>query len=181
MKIILSVLLSLLIILLLLSFLAFRYIGKITGASYKVRGEAVYYVGKMQGLGSRTLTKLEGVDVSTFRVLKNGYAKDKNKAYFLGELMVQSHGPSFKVLRHLFAKDNQQVFYRSVVVSQQTESFKILNPYYSKDFEFAYYKGTQIPDADSKTFQVHSRNKDEAKDKNGYFKSGSRTKKDLGW
>lgn len=138
----------------LLLFTGYRYVSKATGGGYKSYNNKVYHIGKMQGLGSRKSTELKEVDVATFKELRNGYAKDAQRAYFLGHPVPKSHSPSFKPMKYHFAKDRDWVYYHGKPISQLPEDFKIMSRDYGRDQLYAYYRGEIVTGSKGSRFRL---------------------------
>lgn len=154
MKILLYIVMGILAAGALLLFTGYRYISKATGGGYKSYNDKVYYIGKMQGLGSRKSTELKQVDLLTFKALRNGYAKDAHRAYFLGIPVLKSHAPSFKPMKYHFAKDRDWVYYQGQAISQLPEDFKVMSREYGRDQLYAYYRGEVVQGSKGSRFRL---------------------------
>lgn len=151
---ILYIVMSLLAMGVLLLFTGYRYVAKATAGGYKVYDTKVLFVGKMQGLGSRKTTALKAVDLGSFKILRNGYAKDAKGAYYLGHLVSKSHAPTFKPMKYAFAKDRDWVYYQGQAISQLPEDFKVMSRDYGRDQLYAYYRGKIITGSKGAHFRL---------------------------
>ena len=178
-KIVLSVLAGLLVIglaIALLFYAGIKTVAKATGASYKVRGDQVYYIGAMRGLGSRTSRQLVNVDTATFEVLSEGFAKDINQAYFAGITLPGSDGATFELLKHQFARDKSQAYFREKPLSKSPGSFKVLSKKYAHDAQVAFFQYDTLSGSDGSTFKLLKY--DYAVDKNQVYRDSSILSKD---
>lgn len=83
---------------------------------------------------------------------------------------------------HGYALDVIQVYRgKEILPYANPDFFEVLNEKYTKDDERVYYEDRLIEGADANTFAVHDNISNEAKDKNGYYKSGYLSKTDYGW
>lgn len=129
-------------------------------------------------------------DVNTFKVLKNGYAKDNYHIYYNGIKINDVDIASFTILKvenysiaskHLlayyelecFAKDKTQVFYgENIIKDADPNSFELFSYLYGKDESQAFFKGKPIDESDANSFElVEGRF---AKDKNHVYHMGRR-------
>ena len=154
MKILLYMIMSLLAAAVLILFTGYRYVAKATGGGYKIYDNKVLFVGKMQGLGSRKTTELKAVDLKSFQALRHGYAKDAQRAYYLGHPVSKSHAPTFKPMKYAFAKDRDWVYYQGAPISQLPEDFKVMNRDYGRDQLYAYYRGKVITGSKGAHFRL---------------------------
>ena len=84
----------------------------------------------ISGIVIYTTKVLDDVDIKTFKKLKDGYAKDKNGAYYKGENLSY-----YNQYKHI----NKEVFKKFV-----SDDFKVLKDGYAKDKNSAYYKGKKL-------------------------------------
>jgi len=65
---------------------------------------------------------IRGADLETFEVLQDrfthsmhysGYARDKNRVYYYGEVMPEAHSPSFVLVASPFSKDRRTVYFHN--------------------------------------------------------------------
>jgi hypothetical protein len=115
---------------------------------------------------------LSGADVKTFKILEDGYAKDKNSGYYAGErlsydddgIIKKIHfknfaSDSFKVLGNGYAKDKNSGYYMGERFSYYydddkrkdipfksflADSFEVLKDGYAKDKNSVYYEGVRL-------------------------------------
>lgn len=121
-------------------FLFIGFIFLLTGcAGYKVEGNHAYWNTWDEGLGSKR-TELTYAHIATFKILKHKrYAKDKNYAYFEGQIIQDADANTFRSIHEFRAVDRK----------------------------FAYYGGNRIENADGKTFEFIQGSW--ARDSNDYY------------
>ena len=103
--------------------------------SYFITDSKVFYLGK----------ELIGANASSFKILKNGYAKDTWNVFYCGEKLTGASSNSFKVLKDGYAKDNWNVFYcGEKITGASSNSFKVLSDGYAKDNWNTYYLGQKV-------------------------------------
>ena len=136
---------------------AFEAYRSFTTGGYQVGWRKVDYYQKGSGYTLGFSWEVEGADALSFKVLENGYAKDKNHAYFDGYVIPQSDGKTFKVIRSPYAADQNHVFYGKEAFSDAPEQFKFVQ--YENDFstdgETIFYNGKALFPGrlDAATFQ----------------------------
>lgn len=109
---------------------------------------------------------IEHADVNTFRVLKYGYAKDKNNVYYKGDILRFVDPVSFKLKGKKdnatdelpetgYYKADGVVFYNGKTVKGvfTVSNFKDLGDGYAIDTFNAYYKGVKIEGAHASGFK----------------------------
>lgn len=118
------------------------------------------------------------VDIETFSVIADDFAKDKNHVYFASEIIEWANPIGFEVLGHMISKDKEHVWYGSGLLQNRDPStFKLIDyifPHeYTKDKEHVWYNREGILWADPQTFELlRLGNKDEliySKDKNHVY------------
>ena len=72
----------------------------------------VYYSDllQLQALYPYNIEKVEGIDISTVKVIGENYLKDKNGIYFIGTEISGSDRESFRVINNIFSKDKNNVY-----------------------------------------------------------------------
>ncbi len=80
------------------------------------------------------VTTIQDAEVASFKVLKNGYARDARRLYFEGvEFPVQDHA-TFEILEYGYARDRFAGYYlRNVVPGSEGSTFAAVDSHYSKD------------------------------------------------
>lgn len=121
-----------------------------------------------------------------FRILGKGiiwqYATDGLYVYHGGGKIAEADPEYFQLMGHGFALDPVNVYRGSRIIPYANpDFFEVLNEKYTHDNERVFYEDRIIEGADPHTFAVHPDISNEAKDKQGYFKSGYRSKTDYGW
>jgi len=119
----------------------------------------VYYYGK----------KINGADVSTFQIIKEGNekektAKDKNFVYWHGVKLKDADPKTFQLLEHGYKKDKKHIYInRTLINNADPESFRVLTMLLAKDIAHVYYGAETIKNSDTKTFEhlknLYSRDK----------------------
>lgn len=156
----------------------FKYLGDSTPILYFSKGESLqtetYYADKNNvykfvdylGMGSSkgTLSLRAGVDLNSFKVLDDGYTKDKNAAYYVDTVIAGADAASFVYLSAGFAKDKNNVYvYGTPLSGADAKSFVGLDRYFAKDANHVYvsynhdYQKYIVDGADSNTFIVRGR------------------------
>ena len=153
-------------------------------AEYIKKNNAVYYrYGKEEH-------KVENVDLGTFKILNNEYAKDANNVYFLGntEYMNSRSGTkqffdsqTFEVMPHSYLKDKNGVYKTGEWIMEiegaNSKTIKVLSAFYLKDDKniFNGY-GQKIDKDDLNSFEVLGE-RYYAKDKNSVYYSGEKVER----
>ena len=126
--------------------------------------------------------KVENVDLGTFKILNDKYAKDNKSVYFSGNKSFEDvDSKTFEVLPNYYSKDKNNV-YRPInewihkINGANPEKIKVLNEYYSKDDKNVYYDSDKISNADVNSFVVLEGDHSYAKDKNAVYYSGEKIK-----
>lgn len=106
----------------------------------------VYYFNSYRESSTYFLTKkhvvrkLESADVASFVSLGEGYAKDKNQAWFKDQSFRVKDLKSLTVLNHHFLKDNISAYNdMRVIIGSHGATFELINPYYAKDSIHYYF------------------------------------------
>ena len=113
-------------------------------------------------------SKLEDIDIKTFEVLKNGYAKDKNNIYYNSFIIEEADMNSFEILSSDFSKDKNYFYFDGGKIKNiDVKTVKFFeksfdSKYYLKDKNGVYiidtvsekYKITKLKSADIETFEI---------------------------
>jgi hypothetical protein len=128
---------------------------------YIKEGTKIYYqfvFPKFLFTGENKKLLLENVDLSSFTILNEYYAKDKNKVYFMGAPSRYADSASFKVLKNTFGADKDSALLAmgsSVMYSPEelphlsfdSETFEILDHSYiikDKNGVYHFYRGDSL-------------------------------------
>ena len=97
--------------------------------------------GKVFYLGQEVV----GASASSFKIQKDGYAKDTWNVYYRGVKIDGASSNSFKVFRDGYAKDTWNVLYDGEKIDgASSNSFKVLRDGYAKDTWNVYYRGQKV-------------------------------------
>lgn len=140
---------------------------------YIIKKDRVFYKKDVPMLSSIRVTRPEqfDCDISSFEILKKGYAKDKYNIFYNGVKLNNVYYNSFSILEidhshskdrreeplsniyGYYAKDKYQVFYgEKILTGADPETIEMLSPKYVKDKRYAYIKGNIIENADAISF-----------------------------
>ena len=146
-------------------------------AEYVKRNNEIYY---KYSEGEDGELKVENVDLSTFKILNDKYAKDNKSVYFSGNKSYEDvDSKTFEVLPNNYSKDKNSV-YRPInewiqkIDGANPKTIKVLNEFYSKDDKNVYYDSDKISNADVNSFVVLEEGYSYAKDKNAVYYSGEK-------
>ena len=146
-------------------------------AEYVKRNNEIYYkYSKEDDIG----IKVKNVDLNTFKILNDRYAKDDKSVYFSGNKSYEDvDSKTFEVLPNYYSKDKNNV-YRPInewihkIDGANPKTIKVLNEYYSKDDKNVFYDSDKILNADVNSFVVLEGDHSHAKDKNSVYYSGEK-------
>ena len=148
-------------------------------AEYVKRNNEIYYKFSEE---DDSEFKVENVDLGTFKILNDKYAKDDKSVYFSGNKSFEDvDSKTFEVLPNYYSKDKNNV-YRPInewihkINGANSKTIKVLNEYYSKDDRNVYYDSDKISNADVNSFVVLEGDHSYAKDKNAVYYSGEKIK-----
>ena len=114
--------------------------------------------------------EMDSHDVRSFEVLENGFARDKDRAFFRGEAIQGSDGASFHLLENNYAADKYSVYlglegtgsgsyysrfiyYRLLILEGvDSEELVILKAGYAKDSNHVYKDGELLPESHAPSF-----------------------------
>ena len=146
-------------------------------AEYVKKDNEIYYKFSKE---DETGFKVENVDLNTFKILNDKYAKDDKSVYFSGNKSFEDVDiKTFKVLPNYYSKDKNNV-YRPInewirkINGANPKTIKVLNQYYSKDDKNVFYDSDKILNADINSFVVLEGDHSHAKDKNSVYYSGEK-------
>ena len=165
-----------------LLFIAFSTIIILAGCSfnntrhrswYEKSGDNVYFNTKRRDEPKHRIQVI-GVDIVSFVILDDDYAKDKNTVYYNGKLLDQAKPSTFEVIGYGYAKDQIRVYhYKGEIIGADPESFQVLQHIfvgYAKDNISAFFDGEKIVGADPETIEYLS--EWYAKDENFVYTNG---------
>ena len=146
-------------------------------AEYVKRNNEIYYkYSKEDDIG----IKVKNVDLNTFKILNDRYAKDDKSVYFSGNKSYEDvDSKTFEVLLNYYSKDKNNV-YRPInewihkINGANPKTIKALNEFYSKDDKNVFYGSDKILNADVNSFVVLEGDHSYAKDKNSVYYSGEK-------
>ena len=148
-------------------------------AEYVKKDNAVYYKYSEE---DDSEFKVENVDLGTFKILNDKYAKDRKNVYFSGNKSFEDvDSKTFEVLPQYYSRDKNNV-YRPInewihkINGANPKTIKVLNEFYSKDDKNVYYDSDKISNADVNSFVVLEGDHSYAKDKNTVYYSGEKIK-----
>jgi len=124
--------------------------------------------------------KVENVDLNTFKILNDKYAKDDKSVYFLGNKSFEDvDSKTFEVLPDYYSKDKNNVYspineWIQKINGANPKTIKVLSQYYSKDDKNVFYDSDKILNADVNSFVVLDRKNGYAKDKNSVYYFGKK-------
>ena len=146
-------------------------------AEYVKKDNEIYYkYGKEDDSGF----KVKNVDLNTFKILNDKYAKDNKSVYFLGNKSFEDVDiKTFEVMPQYYSRDKNNV-YRPInewirkINGANPKTIKVLSQYYSKDDKNVFYDSDKILNADVNSFVVLEGDHSHAKDKNSVYYSGEK-------
>ena len=124
--------------------------------------------------------KVENVDLNTFKILSDKYAKDDKNVYFLGNKSFEDvDSKTFEVLPDYYSKDKNNVYspineWIQKINGANPKTIKVLSQYYSKDDKNVFYNSDKILNADVNSFVVLDKENGYAKDKNSVYYFGKK-------
>lgn len=96
---------------------------------YLRNGKVYFSQGALGGLvlfRANYLKEISDADYDSFQILKNHFAKDKNNVYYRSFILPNGHPATFKVVQGFYAVDQNQIYYESDLISNLPQSFKII-------------------------------------------------------
>lgn len=79
------------------------------------------------------------MDVQTVKILEYPYIKDKDHVYYYGEIIPEADPRTFQAIKQHFAKDANNVFYGTERLGADPKSFQFIDMYYAKDINNIFY------------------------------------------
>jgi hypothetical protein len=122
-------------------------------AGYHVKGDKVYYLNAFPGKAFQ----IDGVDVASFTVFDETYAKDASTVYLDGAPLVGADPATFELLdRPDFTRDKYRVYQRDRVLSDDPANFELLDGELSKDSHAVYWSDGRVLSEDPEHFAIIS-------------------------
>lgn len=155
-------------------------------AEYIKKNNAVYY--RYDIIDKDIEDKVKNVDLGTFKILNDEYAKDANNVYFLGNTDYMNSltgtkqffdSQTFEVMPHSYLKDKNGVYKTGEWIMEiegaNPKTIKVLSAFYLKDDKNVFNGYRQkIDKVDLNSFEVLGQNGYYAKDKNSVYYSGEK-------
>ncbi|MBT9314024.1 DKNYY domain-containing protein [Leptothoe spongobia] len=150
-----------------------------SNSGYRVRNGKVYFR-TFDNLHWQFQSKeVQGANPTTIRTIPrsgNQYGTD-NQGVFFGDVQLMNADPgSFFVLdwRQEYSRDADQIYWKSIPITDDVEHWEVLSQGYSKDRTHIYYGKTVVEGADPASFVVTGEGTSHAKDKNHSYNMGRR-------
>lgn len=125
------------------------------GGDFYIEDGSVYYD---EGDYLRQDDKVKGVDIETFEVLEEDYAKDKNNVYYEESKVYGANQETFEVLNIFYAKDDKLVYVDGDKVEDiDVNSFEVIEHGYSKDKNGIYFGEKKVEGIDANSVEVLGR------------------------
>ena len=146
-------------------------------AEYIKTNNEVYY---KYAEGKDFQFKVENVDLGTFKVLNDKYAKDVKNVYFSGNKSFEDvDAGTFEVLSADYSKDKNNVYspengWIQRVSGANPKTIKVLNQFYLKDDKNVFFNDEKILGADANSFIALDKENGYAKDKNTVYYFGQK-------
>ena len=146
-------------------------------AEYIKTNNEVYY---KYAEGKDFQFKVENVDLGTFKVLNDKYAKDVKNVYFSGNKSFEDVDVgTFEVLPADYSKDKNNVYspengWIQRVNGANPKTIKVLNQFYLKDDKNVFFNDEKILGADANSFIALDKENRYAKDKNSVYYFGQK-------
>lgn len=146
-------------------------------AEYIKTNNEVYY---KYAEGKDFQFKVENVDLGTFKVLNDKYAKDVKNVYFSGNKSFEDvDAGTFEVLPADYSKDKNNVYspengWIQKVNGANPKTIKVLNQFYLKDDKNVFFNDKKILGADANSFIALDKENGYAKDKNSVYYFGQK-------
>lgn len=146
-------------------------------AEYIKTNNEVYY---KYAEGKDFQFKVENVDLGTFKVLNDKYAKDVKNVYFSGNKSFEDvDAGTFEVLPADYSKDKNNVYspengWIQRVNGANPKTIKVLNQFYLKDDKNVFFNDKKILGADANSFIALDKENGYAKDKNSVYYFGQK-------
>ena len=146
-------------------------------AEYIKTNNEVYY---KYAEGKDFQFKVKNVDLGTFKVLNDKYAKDVKNVYFSGNKSFEDvDAGTFEVLPADYSKDKNNVYspengWIQRVNGANPKTIKVLNQFYLKDDKNVFFNDEKILGANANSFIALDKENGYAKDKNSVYYFGQK-------
>jgi len=146
-------------------------------AEYIKTNNEVYY---KYAEGKDFQFKVKNVDLGTFKVLNDKYAKDVKNVYFSGNKSFEDvDAGTFEVLPTDYSKDKNNVYspengWIQRINGANPKTIKVLNQFYLKDDKNVFFNDEKILGADANSFIALDKENGYAKDKNSVYYFGQK-------
>ena len=118
------------------------------------KGEAEFVDFRAFGLEKKS-SKIEGVDVATFKALSEWYAKDKNSVYWQTLKVKDANPETFKVINNYYGRDAQAVFKGATLIEgADPATFRFVKSNWTRDNANYYNSGKPLNPCDLETFRI---------------------------
>ncbi|AFY40145.1 hypothetical protein Lepto7376_4007 [[Leptolyngbya] sp. PCC 7376] len=160
-------------------FLALVLIWFKSNSGYKVSDGKVYFRAFDNMQWQFKSKEVRGADPNTIRTIPwsgDLYGSDGKRVFF-GEVQLTSADPKSFVVedwRQEFSRDANQIYWKSIPVTEDVEHWQILSRGYSKDRDNVYYLRNIVEGADPESFVVTGEVTSHAEDKNHSYNMGRR-------
>ncbi|MBS1604591.1 MAG: DKNYY domain-containing protein [Bacteroidetes bacterium] len=127
---------------------------------YRKEGSVIYYEYWNEGSGSHK-DRLDA-DPETFEVLKDdNYAKDKQKVFYNGGVIIGADAATFESLDERYARDKNRGYYgRDRILSSRGQTFRVIDDDYSSDGVNVFYDTLPLNVCSVKDFRFVMDDKD---------------------
>lgn len=102
---------------------------------YFLEKDKVYYEKKINEAAS-IKSEVTEIDLKSFKIIDDIYAKDKNSAFYKGKRINFSNSESFEVINENLSFDDKRIYYLGedgIIVDLDIPTLKIINDYYIQD------------------------------------------------
>ncbi len=124
-----------------------------TSWDYRIEGKKVVF-------GTRSWNhapldyEVRGADTATFRVLKDGYARDRTQVYLKGDVIAGADPVSFEILKDGYTRDKNHVFLSKCSLDgADPQTWRLIAEYWSRDAKRVFQGYSVIPGTKPDTFR----------------------------
>ena len=117
--------------------------------AYLTVGNTVFFDGK----------PINSVDVDTFKVMGQGFAKDYRNVYLYEKALPGLNPTTFKQINDNYSRDDENVYYRyqdifEALPNSDPSSFQVINHAFSKDKNQVYHYSSIVMNTNAKDFNL---------------------------
>lgn len=124
---------------------------------YRVKGDSVEFVDRRNFGIEKNSFRVSGVDVESFEILSEWFAKDKNHVYWKGRELRDADPSTTRVLDNYFAVDKDQVFgFGTILLGANPDGFELLEGSWSRDSSSYFYSTKELDVCDYESFEIIS-------------------------